>query len=309
MQQSLRPVVVEPTEYFIEANGLKFCVEERGNPNGPPIVLIMGLACQMISWPESLLNGLAAQGYRVIRFDNRDVGLTDKLQSHVRVDIRLAFLFHKFGLKPRANYTLHDMAEDTACLMDALGIDQAHVVGVSMGGMIAQLLASHYRHKVASLTAMMSSTNSARLPLPEFSLMLKLGAPASGHHEKAVVKRWIRFWQAIQSPEYPTSLADVTGLVEAMYQRNYCAGGTLRQLQAILATGSLEQAISRIQVPTLVIHGSCDPLLKPACGKAIHRKVPGARFKLVRGLGHDLPEALVPEFVSMIDGHAKDSVF
>ena len=188
MPESAQKSMSKPSEYYIEANGLRFCVEERGYPEGPPIVLIMGLACQMTSWPESLLDRLAEQGYRIVRFDNRDIGLSDKLQSSIRVDTRLAFLFHKLGFKVQANYSLHDMAKDTSCIMTELGISNAHIVGISMGGMIAQLLAAHYPEQVKTLTAIMSSTNSARLPMPEFKLLLQLRqAGVKGHDEQSVV--------------------------------------------------------------------------------------------------------------------------
>jgi len=303
--ESFTPTFI-PKQMFIKARGMQFCVEERGDPSGPPIVLIMGFACQMTHWPESLLDSLAQQGHRVICFDNRDIGLSDKLHSKIKVDIRKAFLYHKLGFNLRANYTLHDMAEDTASLMAALEIENAHVVGVSMGGMIAQLLAAHYPNKVRSLTAIMSSTNSPKLPMPELGLMLKLSKTGpSANDMESVTKRWINFWNAVQSPGYPTAIATIRELMEANYKRNFSPAGTLRQLQAILATGSLEKVIRKINVPTLVIHGERDPLLKPACGKAISKGIKGAQFKLIQGMGHDLPEPLIPEFVRLISENVK----
>ena len=292
---------IQPRQYFIKANGLQFCVEERGNPQGPPLILIMGLACQLIHWPETLLEGLAARGYRVIRFDNRDIGLSDKVTSRIQVNTRMSWLYHRLGLKPQANYSLRDMAADTAGILQAMQVQSAHVVGVSMGGMIAQLLAAHYPEQVRSLTVMMSSTNHPRLPIPELSLMLKLNqvGPAA-HDQQTVTKRWLTFWKAVQSPDYPTPTARVRELVEASYQRCYSPGGTLRQMQAILATGSLETVIRHIRCPTLVIHGDRDPLLRPACGKAVAKRIRDAEFHLIRGMGHDLPEALLPRFINMI---------
>jgi len=295
-----------PRQTFVKANGMQFCVEERGDPDGPPIVLIMGLACQMTHWPESLLHGLAQRGHRVIRFDNRDIGLSDKLDSTIQVDIRLAYLSHKLGFKPRANYNLHDMAEDTASLIEALEIENAHIVGVSMGGMIGQLLAAHYPNKVRSLTAIMSSTNAPWLPMPDPGLMLKLSKTGPTANDiQSVTKRWMNFWQVVQSPDYPTPTATIRELMEANYRRNFSPGGTLRQIQAILATGSLENTIRNIDVPTLVIHGALDPLLKPACGKAISKRIKGAQFRLIQGMGHDLPGPLIPEFVRLISDNVK----
>jgi len=296
----------QPKQSFIEVKGMTFCVEERGDPLGPPIMLIMGLACQMTHWPESLLDGLAEQGYRVIRFDNRDIGLSDKLSSSFRVNTRLAYLAHKLGRHPHANYTLHDMANDTANLMSALDIEHAHIVGVSMGGMISQLLAANYSDQVRTLTTIMSSTNAPGLPMPELSLMLKLGQTGKATKDMTgVTKRWQNFWEIVQSPGYPTSSADIRALMEANYLRSYSPGGTIRQIQAILATGSLEKMIQHIIAPTLVIHGGSDPLLRPTCGRAISKQIKGAKFRLIPKMGHDLPEQLVPQFVRLISEHAK----
>ena len=299
-------VCYQPKQSFVDVKGMTFCVEERGDPLGPPIMLIMGLACQMTHWPESLLDGLAEQGYRVIRFDNRDIGLSDKVGSSLRVNTRLAYLAHKLGRHPLANYTLHDMANDTANLISALNIEHAHIVGVSMGGMISQLLAANYSDQVLTLTTIMSSTNAPGLPMPEISLMLKLGKTGKARNDmEAVTKRWQQFWKAVQSPGYPTPSADIRALMEANYLRCYSPGGTLRQIQAILATGSLEKTIQHITAPTLVIHGASDPLLRPSCGRAISKQVNGAKFRLIPKMGHDLPEQLIPKFVHLISEHAR----
>jgi len=293
-------------ESYVEANGLAFCVEERGKPDGPPVVFIMGLGCQMTFWPDALLNGLAEQGYRVICFDNRDIGLSEKIPSQVRVDTRVAYLKHKIGVRFDSNYTLIDMALDTAHLIDQMALGSAHVVGISMGGMIAQLLASRHPNRVRSLTVLMSSTNAPNLPPPDLGLMLKLGwAGPAGHDEASAVARWINFWQAIQSPRYPANPAEIESRVRSGYRRNYSPGGTLRQLQAILASGSIAPHSSEILAPTLVLHGRDDPLLKPRCGKAVARAIGHADLEIITGLGHDLPEALIPEFVDLIGANCR----
>jgi len=301
---------LSPKQSFITVNRMTFCVEERGNPDGPAIVLVMGLACQMTHWPESLLDQFAALGYRVIRFDNRDIGLSDKINSGFRVDTRLSYVSHKLGFSPHANYTLHDMADDTALLIAALSIEQAHLVGVSMGGMISQLVAAHYPNQVSALTTIMSSTNSPKLPMPELGLMLKLSKSGKTANDmQSVTQRWYRFWKAVESPQYPTPAAEIRTLLEANFQRCYSPGGTIRQMQAILATGSLEKLNKEINVPTLVIHGAKDPLLKPACGKAIAKSIKHAEFQLIPGMGHDLPEQLIPRFVRMISQQSSVSSF
>jgi len=294
-----------PEQKSIELKGMTFCVEERGDKQGEPIVFIMGLACQLTQWPESLLNGLAHQGYRVICFDNRDIGLSDKITSLLKVDTRVAYLKHKLGLNPEANYTLFDMANDTSHLLRVLDITNAHIVGVSMGGMIAQIMGALYSDQVRSLTLMMSSTNSPWLPIPELSLVYKLSKSSRSEHDiDAVTKRWYRFWKAVESPGFKSGPTLMKANIHANYQRAYSPGGTLRQLQAILATGCLRQYLANISAPTLIIHGEKDPLLKPVCGESIAKEIPHAKMIKIKGMGHDLPDKLMPTLVTLIHQHA-----
>ena len=296
----------EPREYFIETKGMKFCIRERGSPDATPVLLIMGLACQLTHWPDHFINDLVERGYRVISFDNRDVGLSEKCKSTLKIDTRIAFLSHKFGMSPQANYTLHDMANDTSNIIESLELEKVHLVGVSMGGMVAQLLAAHYPNQVASLTAMMSSTNSPKLPLPELSLMLKLGKSGLAANDiDSVTKRWVKFSRDVQSPDYPTSSEKITESITRSFSRNFSPGGTIRQLQAILATGSIEKDIQKITVPTQVIHGLEDPLLKPECAKAIVKEIQHAKLHLIPGMGHDLPEQISLYLTQIISGHIK----
>lgn len=294
---------MRPIQRQVKTRGLEFCVEQRGDPKGVPIVFIMGLSCQMTNWPSSLLDGLAGQGYRVIRFDNRDIGLSEKVRSEHKLNLRSAFLKYRLGLRPKSSYTLDTMALDTVHILEALNIESAHIVGASMGGMIGQILASLHPEYVNTLTTMMSSTNSPLLPPPSLALMLKLGFAKKGTDKQDVIERWSSFWQAVQSPKYPVSKRDIEAFISANYERSYSAGGTLRQVQAILATGDIASYSKRIAAPTLVIHGDCDPLLRPVCAKAIKKHVPDAKLKLIKGMGHDLPEPLVPHFVELISEH------
>jgi len=295
-----------PEQKNIELKGMTFCVEERGDKKGEPLVLIMGLACQLTQWPESLLNGLAHSGYRVICFDNRDIGLSVKITSSLKVDTRFAFLKHKLGFTPDANYTLFDMANDTSHLLRALNIESAHIVGVSMGGMIAQIMGALYPDQVRSLSVLMSSTNSPWLPMPELSLVYKLSKRGRVKHDaEAVTERWYRFWKAVESPGFKSDPALMKADIHANYQRSYSPGGTLRQLQAILATGCLKQHLGNISSPTLIIHGAKDPLLKPACGESIAQQIPHAKMIKIKGMGHDLPDKLTPTLVNLIHQHAR----
>lgn len=288
-------------EYYVDTPSVRLCVREYGDPEGIPVVMIMGLGCQMTHWPTHLLESLVDAPIRLICFDNRDAGLSSNIRSNLHVNTRLAFLSHKLGVHPKANYTLYDLAADTSHLITALDLGPAHVVGVSMGGMVAQILASQYANLVASLTVIMSSTNSPKLPLPEVNLMLKLGLAGKPPKTKEEqIQRWIGFWKAIQSPRYPTRQRDIEAMVRAGFDRNYTPAGTLRQLQAILATGSLGSCIRRIRVPTQIIHGKHDPLLKPDCARAIAKRIPGSKLHIIDGMGHDLPEQLSPVLATLI---------
>ncbi len=297
--------LLKPREHFVHANGVRLCVQERGPANGPAIVFIMGFACQLNAWPATLLNKLANQGYRVICFDNRDIGLSQKMQSIHKVDTRLAFIQHRLGKRFKANYTLLDMADDTAALLDALALQTAHIVGASMGGMIAQILAAKHPERVASLSLFMTSNNSPRQPLPKLSV-LKEFATMRGVDSKEqdsaslAIERWMLLWQAIQSPAYPKTKAQLRVMIEANYRRSYRPGGAMRQLQAILATGSINQFTTCIRAPTILIHGKDDPLLPPQNAKHIARNIPGAIYYPIPGMGHDFPEALSPYFAELI---------
>ncbi len=295
--------------YPVEANGLRLWVQEEGDPKGAALLLVMGLGCQLTFWPDRFINELVQQGFRVIRFDNRDVGLSERVRSSRRVDTKLAFLQHRMGLRFKSSYDLFDMAADTAHLIDRLDVRPVHLLGASMGGMIAQIVASRYPNRVQSLTVMMSGTNSPRLPLPDYSLLLKLGrGNAGGHEEEQAVARLLNFWQAIQSPVYPTPLEEVEERIRHNYRRAYSPGGTLRQTHAILASGNLKKETRRILAPTLVIHGAEDPLLKPACGRAIYDALTCQKqWMLVKGMAHDMPEPLLPELTEAIERHCSQA--
>ncbi|WP_165856445.1 alpha/beta fold hydrolase [Marinobacter sp. JSM 1782161] len=283
-----------PESRRIGANGLEFCVETRGNPSGEPVVFIMGLGAQMTLWPESLLNAYAEAGYWVVRFDNRDIGLSTHLKAHLQDHPLKAMLNSRLGRPVAAPYTLHDMAADVGGLMDALEIGRAHLVGVSMGGMITQVLAGDYPQRVRSATLVMTSTNSPRLPMPKLGLVWRLsGIGVKGHDEDAVVARSLDFWRAIQSPDYPTAPHTVRERLISDYRRAYHPAGILRQTRAILASGSLSSITRRIQAPTAIIHGAADPLIRPVAAEQLQYLIPHAQARLIPGMGHDLPEPLV----------------
>lgn len=283
---------------YIESNGLTFCVEERGDPQGPPLLLIMGLGAQMTLWPEPMLERYARQGFRVIRYDNRDIGLSSAINASLGGHPLAAMARFRLGLKTDAPYTLHDHARDAVGLMDALGIDSAHVKGVSMGGMIGQLLAATHPERVRSLALVMTSNNSPRMPMPKPDVLWWLqGGGIRGHDEEAAVARGLGLWKHIQSPAYPRDLVATEHHVRADYRRSYRPKGILRQMRGILATGDLSDFSRRIRMPTMILHGTADPLIRPQAARRLHRLIPGARLHWIRGMGHDMPDELIDRMV------------
>lgn len=298
--QKMTTISSEPFEQRVESNGLCFCVESRGDPEGEPVIFVMGLAAQMTLWPEALLNAYVAAGYRVIRFDNRDIGLSTHLKDRLNGHPVSVMARHRFGLSIDAPYSLQDMAADVVGLMDSMGLASAHLVGVSMGGMISQIVAAKWPERVRSLTLVMTSTNSPRLPLPQSKLIWKLaGVGGKGHDETTVVSRSLDFWKAIQSPGFPPREDDVRARITRDFRRSYHPAGILRQTRAIMATGSLSSMTRRIRVPTLIIHGRADPLVRPVAAEQLKYLLPHARLEMIEGMGHDLPEPLLQDFARM----------
>ena len=289
----------------IAANGLTFEYDSRGDPGAPVILLVMGLGVQMILWPEAFCDMLAAKGFRVVRFDNRDIGLSTKLGHLGTPTVAVEAIKYTLRLPLKAPYYIEDMARDTGALMGALGIERAHVVGVSMGGMIAQNLAAQAPSKVASLTSIMSTTGSRRLPQPDSRARRALMMPPAkaGDTEGAIV-RMMKLLRDIGSRTHPAEEGYLRDVCERHVRRSYYPPGVARQLVAIAASGDRTAVVRRIKVPTLVLHGDEDPLVKPACGeataRAIHEGGGTASFELVRGMGHDLPVPLLPRLAERI---------
>lgn len=283
------------TSRMITANGLDFCVEELGDPKGEPLLLIMGLGAQMTLWPEPLLQEYVRAGFRVIRYDNRDIGLSSEVDARLKGKPLAAMARYKFRLPVQAPYTLHDHAMDALGLLDTLGIAETHIQGVSMGGMIGQILAARYPERVKSLSLVMSSSNSPRLPTPTPRVVWALqGGSIRGHDEDSAVARSLALWQLIQSPRYPRDPDELEERVRNDYRRSYRPRGILRQMRGVLATGDLSRLSRSIDVPTTVIHGTADPLIRPAAGRQLAGLIANAELHLVDGMGHDLPEPLHP---------------
>jgi pimeloyl-ACP methyl ester carboxylesterase len=268
--------------------------ETIGDPADPPLLLVMGLGMQLIHWDLELCEQLAERGFHVIRFDNRDTGLSTKIQAPVPNVMRLMA-----GLPVKVPYLLTDMAADAFGLLDDLGIERAHVVGTSMGGMIAQQMAIEAPERVLSLTSMMSTTGDRFVGTPKLRVWTVLTRRAPNDRD-AYVRYFERVFRMIGSPAYRPEDERVRELAGATYDRCHHPAGTARQLAAVLASGSRTAALRKLDVPAVVIHGEADPLLPVRGGRATANAIPGAELITIPGMGHDLPKELWPTFVDAI---------
>jgi pimeloyl-ACP methyl ester carboxylesterase len=291
----------------IRANNLTFEVEDLGPKTAPPVVLIMGLAAQMTFWPDALIQSLLNDGMRVIRFDNRDVGLSHKFDGRRAPHPFLQIAAQRFGFSGRAPYTLHDMVDDTVGILDALDIERAHLVGVSMGGMIAQLMAGTAPDRVASLTSIMSGTLNPRLPRPSPKLAraLFLNQPRDQSRE-ALIERSIKMYSLIRSPDAgEDGMDDLRAKMSEAFDRSHYPQGVRRQLAAIIATGDLRPFLRQIGAPALIIHGAQDPLVPVEAGRDSARTIRNAKLEILSGMAHDLPKKHVPHIAKLIAAHVK----
>lgn len=289
------------------AGDLEIYYEDMGDPNDPAVLLIMGLGAQLLLWRPGFCQKLVDQGLRVIRFDNRDVGLSSKTKGQ-RISQglyqRMARSF--VGLASEAVYTLDDMADDAAALLDHLGIDRAHIVGASMGGMIAQVFAARHSDRTKTLAVIFSSNNQAGLPPPGIKqLFAVIKGPPAGSPRDVIVENAVRVGKLIGSPGYPQSEDRIRAEVIEGYDRAYYPAGIGRQFSAILGTGSLRRYDQKITAPTVVIHGRADKLMRPTGGRAIAKAIPGAKLVLFDGMGHELPEQLWDDVVGALSGNMK----
>ena len=288
---------------IIRANGIDICYEIFGDANAEPLLLIMGLGAQMILWDDEFCQQLAARGFRVIRFDNRDIGKSSKLTGGKPLRplelLKLRFL----KIPVAAPYRLIDMARDTVGLMDALGIQSAHLVGASMGGMIAQEVALSFTQRVRSLTSIMSTTGNPKIPPPTREAAAMLMAPPPKTRDE-YIDRFARTWKILRVGSFPEDEALDRSRAERTYARGLNPAGVGRQLRAILASGSRKQRLRAVTAPTLVIHGTVDPLVHPDGGRDTAASIPGAKLLMVEGMGHALPIPMWPQIVDAIDRHA-----
>ena len=285
---------------LVVANGTALEVDDQGPPGAEPVLLVMGLGMQLIAWPDELVQRLLAHGHRVVRFDNRDAGLSQGFDERGVPNLAAAGIKHLLHLPQRPPYTLADMADDTLGLMDALGLARVHLVGASMGGMIAQHLAARHPERVASLALIMTTSGARHLPQPGWDLRGLLLQRPDGRDAEAVVAHLERLWRAIGSPGYPPQPQALRERLRASVARAWRPAGTARQLAAVVADGDRRALLPLIQAPTVVIHGEADPLVPVAAGRELAQLIAGARADFIPGMGHDLPEALLPRLAGQI---------
>ena len=284
----------------ISANGLSIEVDDQGPANGPAVLLIMGLGMQLVAWPDELVADLVGRGFRVVRFDNRDIGLSQHFDAADTPSVPMAAMRYALHLKVRSPYTLRDMAADAVGVLDALGIAQAHVVGASMGGMIAQHLAASHAARVRSLVLVMTSAGARELPQPSLAVrQAMLGRPQAPGPD-AVVAHLQRLWRVIGSPAYAPDPQRLQQRLLATVQRSWHPEGTARQLLAVMADGDRTPLLARISAPTSVIHGESDPLIPVEAGHHLVRHIAGAQGDFIPGMGHDLPLPLLPRIAAVI---------
>jgi pimeloyl-ACP methyl ester carboxylesterase len=285
----------------LKANGIEIEYELSGPPSGPPLVIVQGYTSQMTSWPDEFHEALAAAGLRVIRFDNRDIGLGHKYTG-VLPDLRAVAAAMKEGMKPPVPYTLNDMADDVAALLDALGIQSAHIAGASMGGMIAQLVAIRHPEKTRSLISLMSTTSDPSLPRSDPKAQEALMQKPPAEDRDSVADHATKMRLIIGSPAYPEDQTRVRARFAMNYDRSYYPEGGLRQWAAIMATPPRTEQLKKLNTRALVIHGDADILIKPEAGRHTAECIKGAELKIVEGWGHNMPIGAVPDIAGpMID--------
>jgi pimeloyl-ACP methyl ester carboxylesterase len=285
----------------VRANGIDIEYESFGRESDPLILLIMGFAAQLIFWPEALCQGLAAKGFRVVRFDNRDVGKSTHLAGQPAPDPRALFAEVMAGRHPHVPYTLNDMADDAVGLMDALGVKRAHIVGASMGGMIAQLVAMNHPDRTKSLISIMSTTGRRDLPSGKPETLSVLFRPPNSTSRDDLIDASILVQKALSGPGFPATEAEMRTRAERRTDRApFDLAGIARQSAALIVASPRNMLLKQVRSPTLVMHGADDPVIPAAAAKDTAASIPGAELIVVPGMGHDFPPALVPVFLEHI---------
>lgn len=295
--------VAHTSETFVKVNGIELCYDSFGDATAPPLLLIMGLASQMIAWYDDFCAELARRGLYVLRFDNRDVGRSTRLEHAGVPDVTATFAAAMQGKSVDAPYNLSDMAADAIGLLDALQIERAHVVGASMGGAIAQTMAIEHPERMYTLTSIMSTTGAPDLPppTPEAAAMLLKPPPAN---QAEYIESYVQTWQVFRGKNFPLDEALDRERAAKNFARGLYPPGVARQLAATLASGSRREALKAVDLATLVIHGDADPLVQLACGEDTAKAVPKAKLLRIEGMGHALPISMWPQIIDAIAAHA-----
>jgi proline iminopeptidase len=289
---------------IVRANGIDIAYEVKGDPSAPPVLFVMGLGMPLALWPDAFVDGIVAAGFRAVLFDNRDVGRSGRVEGEPLGSALWAIGKVFMGMPVQGIYTIEDMAADSVGLLDALAIPKAHVVGMSMGGMIAQAMASGHAARVASLTSIMSTSGYPRASVGNpRALRAILQVPPNPKDLEAVARHLEHVLRVIGSERYPADEAVLKAVCKRVAERGLDPQGASRQLFAILASGNRRDSLKRINAPALVIHGSEDPLLPVEGSRDIARNIPGAVLWEVEGMAHDLPAPLIPALVERIVGH------
>jgi pimeloyl-ACP methyl ester carboxylesterase len=281
----------------VHANGIDIEYVTEGDPAGRPLLLVMGLGAQLITWPQGFVDGLSERGFFVIRFDNRDCGFSTKFEGLPEITALFG------GDTASAQYRIEDMADDAAALLAELGFSKVHVVGASLGGMITQALAIHHQDRFLSVCSIMSTTGNRSVGAPTNEAMAALLRPVATSREEAI-EASIAGSKVIGSPAYPVDEDALRTRAAAAYDRSYCPDGTARQLGAILASPDRTEGLHGVELPFLVLHGEADPLVTLSGGQATAEAVPGAKLVTYPGMGHDLPEVLWDEIMDAIVANA-----
>jgi pimeloyl-ACP methyl ester carboxylesterase len=288
----------------VNAHGVSIEVDDSGG-EGPAVLLIMGLGMQLTAWPADFVRALVDAGFRVVRFDNRDIGLSQHFDELGVPNLLWESMKHRFGLPVRAPYSIAAMAQDSLGVLDALGIARAHIVGASMGGMIAQRVALAAPDRVLTLTSIMSSSGARFLPGPKPQVLAALMSRPHGRSEAALADHGVKIWKLIGSPAFPTDEANLRAQVIAANRRSFHPAGTMRQMAAVAADRRRADELPRIKAPTLVVHGRDDPLVPVVCGVDTARRITGARLVTIPGMGHDLPPPVVARILDALLPHLK----
>jgi pimeloyl-ACP methyl ester carboxylesterase len=290
----------------ITANNIDLYYEDNGPSDAPVILLVMGLGAQMIAWPDTMIQALVAKGFRVIHYDNRDVGMSQRMEGAVAPNLVWSMFKARLGFPVRVAYTLSDMAADGIGLLDALGIEKAHVVGASMGGMIVQLMAANHRDRVLSMTSIMSSSGAPGLPGARTDIQRRfmVKRPAEANRDEAVAFG-VDLVRSFSYPDPARPESEYAEMAGKAFDRGYYPMGSKRQLLAIIADGSRVERLKTIATRTLVIHGGADPLVPKDGSEDIARHIPGALLEIIDAMAHDLPPSQIGRIVDLIADHAR----